>query len=205
MLGAAAVIGAAVTLANHVFLTEYGPTTGSLLDGALAGLAGGAVALLFAVALAVAALFVHRGSAWTRAAAAAVIVLSLAGAALAGAQAAAARYDSLPRVPDCGAERVAGDGPPRFQDAFDTIAHPGRFGAVNSSTEGCRGLLPDVGFGNAAAHYRTTLRDAGWEITKDDATRLTARSGELEFELAGCEPITVTIGLAGGEGLGSPC
>ncbi|MFR9779058.1 hypothetical protein ACL02O_23760 [Micromonospora sp. MS34] len=195
-----AVVGAGAALFTFGFLSEYGTTSGSRAEGALGGLRFAAVPLLVTAGLAAAGFALGRRSVWPAAVAVAVVLVGVGGALAAGAQAAVMKYDRLPRLPHCYDEEFAGsEAEPvarAVQDAFAGLEHPWRFsGGGSTGLDGCATTLLDVTFDEAAAHYRGELRSAGWEITGDDASGLTARRGDLLFSLAdsGCGSAAIAI------------
>lgn len=195
-----AAVGAGAALVTFGFLSEYGTTSGSRAEGSLGGLRFAAVPLVVTVALAAAAFVLGRRSAWLPAAAVAVVLVSVGGASAAGAQAAVVKYDRLPRLPHCWDEEFAGSPAEPVvraaQEAFAGLEHPWRFsGGGSTGLDGCGTTLLDVTFAEAAAHYRGELPSAGWEMTGDDASGLTARRGDLLFSLtdSGCGSVAIAI------------
>jgi hypothetical protein len=185
--GLAAVVAIAGAAFVYTFVAEYGPTTGSRVDGALAGLGVGAAGLVVVGALAVAGLVVARRWLAGRIAAVAVMAAALLAVVATGAQAAVVKYEGLPRVPDC-----AVDG--SYGSAFAQLPHPQPFGAGWSSVSGCGADLLNLPRAEAAAYYREKLPAAGWTITSDDAAGLRADRGDLVFTLSDrCGPLTVAI------------
>jgi len=176
----------------YTFVAEYGPTAGSRLDGATAGLGVGAVGLVVVAGLAVAGLVVGRRWLAGRIAAVAVIAAALLAVVATGAQAAVVKFDGLPKVPNCaGPYGPAGIA---VQDAFAQIPHPQPFGAGWSSVSGCGADLLNVDRVEATAYYREKLPAVGWTISRDDAGGLRASRGDLVFTLSDqCGPVSVAI------------
>jgi hypothetical protein len=194
-------VGAFTALIVYGFLAEYGPTSGSRVDGAVRGLGFAAVPLAVGMALAAIAFGLGRRSARVRGLSVALVVLSVCGVLVAGAQAAVAKYDRLPKVPNCGVDEFTGSAEVRaIQDAFAELEHPGPFGGGWNSIWGCGANLLNVTFDEAAAHYRGRLPSAGWNITRDDGGELAARRDGLMFVLAErCGSLAVEIRLAGAD------
>ena len=103
LLVLAALVGIVTAVVVYTFQVEYGPTTGSRIDGAIHGLTFAALPLAVAGVLAGVAFALGRRSSSLRGLAVAAIVLSIAGALVAGSQAAVTKYDRLAKVPECGA------------------------------------------------------------------------------------------------------
>jgi hypothetical protein len=199
LLVLAAVVGAGTALFNYFFNVEYGPTTGSWMDGAVTGLTGTAVPLLLAAVLAAVAFVLGRHTTSARAVAVAVVVLSAGGVFVGGGQAALAKYDRLAKVPYCG---TAAKGLPAGAAAaaaeFARLEHPEPFGGGWNGVDGCGANLLNATVAEAAAHYRERLPAAGWTITRDTSSELAARRGDLTFALTErCGPVEVEIRLAG--------
>ena len=199
LLVLAAIAGVGAALFNYVFNVEYGPTTGSWMDGAVAGLTGTAVPLLLVAVLAAVAFFMGWHTTWARALAVAVVVLSAGGVFVGGGQAAVVKYDRLAKVPYCG---TAAEGAPAGALAaaaeFARIEHPEPFGGGWNGVDGCGSVLLNATFAEAAAHYRQRLPAAGWTITRDTSSELAASRAELRFSLTdSCGPVEVEIRLAG--------
>jgi len=189
--GLAAVVAIASAAFVYAFVAEYGPTTGSRLDGATAGLGAGAVGLVVVAGLAVAGLVVGRRWLAGRIAAVVVLAAALVAVVATGAQAAVVKFEGLPKVPDC---TVDGSSGTALQDAFDRIPHPQPFGAGWSSVSGCGADLLNVDRVEATAYYREKLPAVGWTISRDDAGGLRANRGELVFTLTDqCGPVSVAI------------
>lgn len=197
LLVLAAVVGAVTGLFVYGFNVEYGPTSGSWMDGALRSLAGSAVALLLVGVLAGAAFFLGRQATWARVLAVAVVVASAVGVLVAGGQAAVVKYDRLAKVPYCGTEiHVTGSGAAAME--FARLKHPGPFGGGFSGIDGCGANLLNATLTEAAAHYRAELPAAGWTITRDDTSELAARRNDLIFVLnQRCGMVMVEIRRAG--------
>jgi hypothetical protein len=190
----AAVVAIASAAFVYTFVAEYGPTTGSRLDGAKAGLGIGAFGLVVVAVFAVGALVIGRRWLVGRIAAVAVLAAALLATLATGAQAAVVKYDSLPTVPNCTAEGAYGSAGTTIQDAFAQIPHPQPFGAGWSSVSGCGADLLNLRRDEAAAYYREKLPAAGWTIARDDATGLRANRGDLVFTLSDeCGAVTVAI------------
>jgi hypothetical protein len=192
--GLAAVVAIASAAFVYTFVAEYGPTTGSRVDGATAGLGVGAVGLVLVGGLAVTGLVVGRRWLAGRIAAVAVMAAALLAVVATGAQAAVVKYEGLPKVPDCSVDGSYGT-------AFGQISHPQPFGAGWSSEAGCGADLLNLPRAEAAAYYRQSLPAAGWTITSDDAAGLRADRGDLVFTLSDrCGPLAVAIERAGTTG-----
>ena len=187
----AALVAVAMAAIVYAFLEVYGPTTGSRLDGARAALGFGALGLVLIAGFAIAGLVAGRRWLAGRIAAGAVMVLGLFVVLASGSQAAVSKYDSLPKVPYCTGGGAFGT---TVQDAFASMSHPQPFGAGWSSTSGCGADLLNSTRAEAAAYYREKLPAAGWTISRDDATELRARRGDLVFTLTDrCGPPAVAI------------
>jgi hypothetical protein len=203
LLALASLVGVLTAGILYTFLVEYGPTTGSRTDGAVEGLVFAAVPLVVVAALAAIAFAIVRGS-WVRVMAVAVVLISVGGALIAGAQAAVTKYDGLAKVPGCGT--VDGAGARAAGEAFAGLEHPGPFAGGWSGVQGCGADLLNVTFAQAAAHYRDRLPAAGWQITRDDSTTMTARRADLVFVLGeSCGPVAVEIRLADATGNPNQC
>jgi len=195
-------VAIASTAFVYSFVEIYGPTTGSRLDGAKAGLGIGALGLVIVAVLAVGALVVGRRWLAGRIAAIAVMAAALLATLATGAQAAVVKYDGLPRVPNCAEGGAYGQAGTTLQDAFAQIPHPQPFGAGWSSVEGCGADLLNLHRDQAATYYREKLPTVGWTITRDDATGLRADRGNLVFTLSDhCGPVNVAIELASATGI----
>lgn len=195
-----AAVGAGAALFTFGFLSEYGTTSGSRAEGALGGLRFAAVPLVVAGVLAAAAFVFGRRSARLPVVAVAVVLVGVGGVVAAGAQAAVVKYDRLPRLPHCYDEEFAGSPAEpvarAVQDAFAGLDHPWRFsGGGSTGLDGCGSTLLNVTYGEAAAHYRGALPSAGWEVTRDEASGLEARRGDLVFSLtdSGCGSVAIAI------------
>ncbi|HEX6246410.1 MAG TPA: hypothetical protein VFZ64_00950 [Nocardioidaceae bacterium] len=180
-------LGALTALLVSGFLTEYGTTSGSWAEGALDGLRSGAVSVVLVGILAGTAFALAGPSMRGRRLAPAVVLGTVLALLAGGAQAAMAKYDTLPVVPSCDAQEFA---PPieemltRVEEAFAELDHPDRFGGGGSTgVDGCETGLLNVTYAEAASHYRDELRRAGWTIGRDEATLLQARRGDLVFTL----------------------
>jgi hypothetical protein len=195
----AAVVGAGTAAFVYAFGVEYGPTTGSWIDGAITGLTGAAVPLLLAGVLAAVAFFVGRHTTWARVVAVAFVVLSAGGVLVAGGQAAVAKYDRLAKVPFCGTSAEAALTGARAAAAeFARIEHAEPFGGGWYGVDGCGSTVLNVTLAEGAAHYREQLPAAGWTITRDTSSELAASRGDLTFGLAErCGAVEVEIRLAG--------
>ncbi len=196
--------GIVTAIVVYTFQVEYGPTTGSRVDGAIHGLTSAALPLAVVFVLAGAAFALGRRSSSLRGLAVAAIVLSIAGAMAAGSQAAVAKYDRLPKVPDCGTADVAGA---RIaHDAFAELEHPGPFGGGWSGIQGCGAEVLNVTLARAATHYRDHLPAAGWQITRDNGSEMAARRDGLVFVLSdSCGPVSVEVRLADAPAIVNPC
>ncbi len=207
LLVLSALVGAGTALILYIFLIEYGPTSGSRVDGAVQGLTFAAVPLLVAGVLAAVAFGLGRRSSWVRSLAVAAAVLSVCGVLVAGAQAAVGKYDRLAKVPDCGTAEVGGSPGARVaREAFADLEHPGPFGASWNGIQGCGADLLNVTFAEAAAHYRDRLPAAGWAITRDNSSELAARRNDLIFVLTErCGPVSVEMRLADAGDISTRC
>lgn len=185
----AAVVGAGTALLVAGFLTEYGTTSGSRLEGATDAVAMGLLPLLVGWALAGAALAAGRRSPWLRRASLLVALVSVVGLMVGGAQAAVAKYDRFPTSPTCDPLGFAAPIKAmleRVQEAGAELEHPDRFGGGGSTGyDGCTDHLLNVTFDEAADHYRRELPARRWVITSHAASPLTARRGDLVFVLSG--------------------
>ena len=181
LLVLAALVGIVTAVVVYTFQVEYGPTTGSRIDGAIHGLTFAALPLAVAGVLAGVAFALGRRSSSLRGLAVAAIVLSIAGALVAGSEATVTKYDRLAKVPECGA--ADGGGARIARDAFAELEHPGPFGGGWSGVEGCGAEVLNVTLAQAATHYRDRLPAAGWQLTRDDASELAARRDGLVFVL----------------------
>ncbi len=195
LLVLAGVVGAGTAWFVYTFAVEYGPTTGSWVDGARWSLPLAAAPLLLAGVLATVAFVLGRRTPWARGVAAAVAGLSVVGALVAGGQAAVVKYDRLAKVPFCGtAVEVSLTGARAAQAEYARLPHPEPFGASWYGVGGCGAHLLNVTLAEAAAHYREHLADAGWAITRDDSSELAARRNELMFVLnERCQLVQVEI------------
>ncbi len=204
LLVLATLAGILTAVVVYTFQVEYGPTTGSRIDGAIHGLTSAALPLAVAGVLAGLAFALGRRSTSLRGLAVAAIVLSIAGALAAGSQAAVTKYDRLPKVPDCGTADVAGA---RIaHDAFAELEHPGPFGGGWNGIQGCGADVLNVSLAQAATHYRDRLPAAGWQITRDDGSEMSARRDGLVFVLTdSCGPVSVEVRLADAAAIQNPC
>jgi hypothetical protein len=194
LIALAAIVAVLSATFAYVFLAEYGPTTGSRVDGARAGVGSAAVGLIMMCGLAVAGLVVGRRWRPGPILAATVMAAGLLGVLVSGAQAAVVKYDGLPKVPNCIVGGSYGSPDATLQDAFAGIAHPQPVGAGWSSGSGCGANLLNTDRETAATYYRQSLPTAGWTIGRDDATELRASHGELVFTLSErCGQVTVVI------------
>ena len=167
LLVLAAVVGAGTALFNYAFNVEYGPTTGSWMDGAVAGLTGTAVPLTWPQS------WRRSRSSWDgdtgpvgAGAGRGLVVLSAGGVFVGGGQAAVVKNpDRLAKVPYCG---TSAEGSPAGALAasaeFARLEHPEPFGGGWYGVDGCGAVLLNATFAEAAAHYRERLPAAGWTI-----------------------------------------
>jgi hypothetical protein len=202
LLVLSALVGILSAAGVYSFLLEYGTTSGSWADGAVGGLAFGAVPLLIVAVLAGVAFFLGRHTPWARGLAVGLVVLGASGALAAGGQAAVGKYDRLAKVPYCGtAADVSLTGARVAQPAFADLEHPEPFGGGWYGVEGCGATLLNMSFVEAAAYYREHLPTAGWRITRDDSSGLAARRNDLIFVVTErCGSVEVEIiTAAGGE------
>jgi hypothetical protein len=174
LAGLAALIAAFTALLVYAFGTEYGPTTGSWVDGALDGLRLGVLGMFGAAVLAGAA-FVAGRVRWVRVAAGAIVLLGLAGVAVAGGQATLVKYDRLAKVPDCAVEEFPVAAP--MQQAMDELHHPAPFGAHWNGVMVCGADLLNLSLPQAVDHYRGELVAAGWTAERDDTELVAHRAG----------------------------
>ena len=129
----------------------------------------------------------------------AVVSLSAVAVFVGGGQAALAKYDRLPKVPNCGS--AAEGSPPGALAAaaeFARLEHPAPFGSSWYGVDGCGSNILNVNFAEAADHYRAQLPATGWTITRDTSSELAASRGDLTFVLVvRCEQLAVEIKRAG--------
>jgi hypothetical protein len=199
LLVLAGVVGAGTASLVYSFGVEYGPTTGAWVDGARWTLPLAAAPLLIAGILATVAYVLGRRTTWARGAAAALAGLSVVGALVAGGYAAVVKYDRLGKVPFCGtAVEVSLTGARAAQAEYARLPHPEPFGASWYGVDGCGATVLNVSFAEAGEHYREHLPAAGWRITRDDTSELSASRGDLIFALTErCGTVDVGITLAG--------
>jgi hypothetical protein len=174
LAGIAALVAADTGLLVYAFGAEYGPTTGSWVDGALDGLRVGALGLVGAVVLGGGA-FVAARAQWVRVGAGAIVLLGLAGVSVAGGQASLVKYDRLAKVPDCAVEQFPVAAP--MQRAMDELHHPAPFGAHWNGVMVCGADLLNLTLPEAVDHYRAELATAGWTAERDDTELVAHRAG----------------------------
>ena len=191
LLAVSTVFAAGTVWLTAGILSGHGTTSGSAWQGAVDGLKFAAIPLLVVSGLAVAAFMLAKSATWLRAAAAAVVALTVAGALVVGAEVTHPvwRVGGRPRLPG----RWLNHGPaePMLREAQDALAdleHPGRFSGGSTGVDGCVAYLRNVTFETAEAHYRDALPAAGWQVTHDEAGRLRARGDGLVFVLAKDRP-----------------
>ena len=199
-------LGSAVlTLFVAGFLREYAETWRS---GAVQGLQLALVPAAVLVVLALASAAALR----TRLAAGllgGVVVLALAGPAVAGHVATGAKEAALPRTARCviegqvyleegnPSEEKAQSDVARAQAALDGLDHPAPFlGGGGSGIGWCGQSLAMADLPAALAFYREELPSAGWTIVQDNDERLVATSGGLTLTVYGSSLVQLDVVVA---------
>lgn len=189
LLALGALVVAGSVSAGYGMVAEYGPTNGSLRDGAVAALELGLLPLLLGAAMCAAAYAVARGSRTVRGLAVGVVALALPSLLVAGAAGAQTKLDRLPTSLVCLQEDEPFPAPVagmlrQVQEEMERLDHPARFsGGGSTGYAGCGQQLLDLDFADAAAHYRAELPANGWRITDDSARTLRAERGTLVLRL----------------------
>lgn len=187
------VLSALLTMVVAAFLREYAETWRS---GALQGLRFALLPAVVLIVLAVAAAAILR----TRLAMgllAGVVILAVAGPAVAGQWAAGAKEAAQPSRATCVIEGSVyfEEGDPReekaqsdvarAQAAFDSLDHPAPFlGGGGSGTGWCGQNLAMTDLPAALAFYREELPSAGWTVVEDSDDRLVATSDGLTLTVS---------------------
>jgi hypothetical protein len=203
VLAGLATVAGAIYVAG--FLREYGDTNAS---GAVQGvreavLPAGLVLVLAGVA------FVARRSPRVLFAGVALVLLTVAGSALAGNWAVNARYASFADSPDCSLGAGA-DSKGRAVDAalqaqlrqvqavFDQVNHPAPFtGTLEVGPKGCLAGLATKDLAAALSFYRVELPAEAWTVGEDSGQRLVATWEDMVMPVeAGRDGVAAQVRVA---------
>lgn len=176
---------------HYGIVSTYGDISDSTLEAWRSGLDIGAFTLALAAFPAVCAANVAPRL-WTRLLAAGLLVLIPLGMLAVTPAAQRVHLDQWDATPQCVSLEETGPGPGtraqrESQRVFDSIKHVGYFGGGGGSgVGGCDRtfrLIEDV---DVLQHYRSVLRDSGWQVVEDDADHLRAERDGMAFEVASC-------------------